>query len=201
MLKVVPVLFFLCVCGAWHWGSQKVDYSNLERLLAHGKWMEADKETSIIIGRVLRKEVDAKTFFGYSRLDILGIRKNKIINSIGLPCEDLQHIDLLWLKYSKGNFGFTAQSQISLPMEALFSQSNERQKTISRFEKDLGWRDSSGYIIPRNKAWYRRAEAFEQIKGFLPSDLWVRENAPEPPRHHLVDTLRHFRICTKLPVR
>jgi hypothetical protein len=70
-------------------------------------------------------------------------------------------------------------------MEALFSQNNERQKTISRFEKDLGWRDSSGYIIPRNKDWYRRAEAFEQIKGFLPSDLWVRENAPEPPRHHL----------------
>jgi hypothetical protein len=196
-LKSGLIALSFLTLGLWHWNSQQIDYSSLEFFLSKYQWEEADQQTSQIIGKILKSEVDAKTFFGYSRLDFLGIKKNQLLNSTGLPCKDLQQLDHLWSKHSEGKFGFTAQAQISFPMESLFSNSGKRRNAIKRFEQALGWRDNSGNLVPRSSVWYEQAESSQNRKGFLPSDRWVRENAPEAPRHNLVDTLKHFRSCTK----
>ncbi|MFB2835840.1 GUN4 domain-containing protein [Floridanema evergladense] len=74
-----------------------VDYSNLQQLLAAGKWQEADEETGRVMCKVAKREEE-----GWLRDDDI---KN-------FPCEDLSTIDRLWVKYSNGRFGFSVQKRI-----------------------------------------------------------------------------------------
>ncbi|MCC3433092.1 MAG: GUN4 domain-containing protein, partial [Microcoleus sp. PH2017_04_SCI_O_A] len=73
-----------------------VDYRQLDRLLASGKWKEADKETSRVMLKVAGRE---KLW-----LDKKSLEK--------FPCEDLRIIDQLWVQYSNGRFGFSVQKRI-----------------------------------------------------------------------------------------
>jgi hypothetical protein len=199
LISATIALLLSSVAGILHWRSLQVDYSKLNGFLSHHQWMEADRETSYLVGAILRREIDDKTFFGYSRLDffLLGVQKNRFLNSTGLPCKDMQRIDQIWSMYSEGAFGFTAQSQIAIPMETAFRDKGVgRDKAIKEFESRLGWREDNGHSSPRNLEWYKRAETSMKLKGFLPSKLWVGENAPEAPRHELIDTLSHFRSCS-----
>ena len=73
------------------------DFSALESLLSSGNWREADRET----GKVM--------------LDIMGRAQQGTIepgNMSSFPCEELQEIDSLWVKYSNGKFGFSVQEEI-----------------------------------------------------------------------------------------
>lgn len=74
-----------------------VDYTNLRDLMAQGKWKEADQETLAVMLKVARREQH-----GYLRVE--DIEK--------FPCTDLRTIDTLWVKYSKGRFGFSVQNRI-----------------------------------------------------------------------------------------
>lgn len=72
-------------------------YKKLEGLLQNQQWKEADQETYrlmiTIMGRTEEgwlREKDLKTF----------------------PCEDLQTLDRLWVKYSEGKWGFSVQKRI-----------------------------------------------------------------------------------------
>ncbi|MCF4968522.1 serine/threonine-protein kinase [Nostoc sp. CMAA1605] len=74
-----------------------VDYHKLRDLLAFKQWSLADQETWVVMCQALSKPTGSYFFMS-------DIAK--------LPCEDLQIIDQLWLKYSQGRFGFSIQKQI-----------------------------------------------------------------------------------------
>lgn len=77
------------------------DYTLLRDLLAVGKWKEADLETSAVMLRAAGREME-----GWC--DSESIQK--------FPCQDLRTVDQLWVKYSKGHFGFSVQTRIYFKM-------------------------------------------------------------------------------------
>jgi GUN4-like len=74
-----------------------VDYTKLKALLSNGKWQEANQETWNVMCQAARKNIGS----------VLTAEEIKQIS-----CDDLQTIDNLWSKYSKGCYGFSAQNQI-----------------------------------------------------------------------------------------
>ncbi len=74
-----------------------IDYTQLRELLARKKWKEADEKMWNVLCQAIGKAS------GY-------YLKNDDIRN--LPCEDLWTIDKLWVKYSEGRFGFSAQKYI-----------------------------------------------------------------------------------------
>ena len=74
-----------------------VDYTKLKALLSNGKWQEANQETWNVMCQAARKNIGS----------VLTAEEIKQIS-----CDDLQIIDDLWRKYSKGRYGFSAQNQI-----------------------------------------------------------------------------------------
>ena len=74
-----------------------IDYTQLRDLLARKKWKEADEKTWNVLCQAIGRSS------GY-------YLKNDDIRN--LPCEDLWTIDKLWVKYSDGRFGFSAQKYI-----------------------------------------------------------------------------------------
>ncbi|MEA5596800.1 serine/threonine-protein kinase [Rivularia sp. UHCC 0363] len=75
----------------------EIDYTQLRDLLKKGKWQEADTETWKIMCLSLSKPIGSYLFKG-------DIEK--------LPDDDLQIIDQLWTRYSRGRFGFSVQKEI-----------------------------------------------------------------------------------------
>jgi hypothetical protein len=74
-----------------------VDYQNLRDLLKAGNWREADQETARVMLKVAGREKE-------------GWLDDEHIENF--PCTDLRSIDGLWVKYSKGRFGFSVQKRI-----------------------------------------------------------------------------------------
>ncbi|MDB9519855.1 GUN4 domain-containing protein [Roseofilum reptotaenium CS-1145] len=78
-----------------------VDYTRLQRLLQQQRWKDADEESCRrILEAVKRKKEEwlrVKDLRNFSRTD-------------------LRSIDRLWVKYSKGQFGFSVQKQIWLDL-------------------------------------------------------------------------------------
>lgn len=74
-----------------------VDYRKLRDLLKAGKWKEADGETLAVMLKAAVREKEG------------WLDKSSIDN---FPCTDLRTIDQLWVKYSKGRFGFSVQKRI-----------------------------------------------------------------------------------------
>jgi predicted NACHT family NTPase len=77
--------------------TQDSKYQKLEELLKAQEWREADKETYRLMITTVGKEEGQ--WFDSEDLE-------------NFPCEDLKAIDRLWVKYSKGKFGFSVQKQI-----------------------------------------------------------------------------------------
>lgn len=105
-----------------------IDYTKLRDLLASGKWKEADEETT---KKML--EVETRTSIGYLT--------NSDINSF--PVEDLGTIDLLWVKYSNGRFGFSVQKNI---YESLGGTRKSDQKIWEEFGDRVGWRVNGRWL-------------------------------------------------------
>ncbi|WP_255502599.1 GUN4 domain-containing protein [Okeania sp. KiyG1] len=102
-----------------------VDYSKLCDILTHKKWREADIETAKLMLKIANREN----------------RKKLNVNSINnLPCTDLRTINQLWVKYSNGKFGFSAQKEIweNLPAQTFFL-------TYEKFGDRLGWHSIIGW--------------------------------------------------------
>lgn len=123
--------------------SCQANYTKLEQLLTSKKWAEADQETTELIGKVLRKAVDRKKFFGYSVLDTFQLNqyRSRLLYLQGIPCEDLKIIDQLWSKNSNGNFGLKAQAQIALSISKIVEVKGNPRRVLdlSNLEKRLGW--------------------------------------------------------------
>jgi serine/threonine protein kinase len=109
-----------------------VDYRQLDRLLASGKWQEADGETAI---KML--EVAGRTKDGWLRGEDID----------RFPCEDLRTIDQLWVKYSNGRFGFSVQKRI---YESLGGSREYDRKIWAAFGDRVGWRVNSSQWLHYN---------------------------------------------------
>jgi hypothetical protein len=105
--------------------SLEIDYKKLRDLLLKKQWRDADQETASLMFRVVGRERKSFT----DKLDFTDLRE--------FPCEDLSIIDGLWLKYSKGKFGFSVQSRIQKESEKKRSSVLE---VAASFEGRVGWK-------------------------------------------------------------
>ncbi|MBW4618160.1 MAG: GUN4 domain-containing protein [Cyanosarcina radialis HA8281-LM2] len=108
------------------------DYRPLEDLLSAQKWREADEETRRVMLKVANREKE-----GW--LDATAIDR--------FPCRDLLTIDRLWVKYSKGRFGFSIQKQV---WEGVGGQANSDWETYCRFGDRVGWRVNGNWVNNNN---------------------------------------------------
>jgi GUN4-like len=129
-----------------------VDYTKLRDLLASAKWKEADEETT---NKIL--EVAGRTKEGYLM--------NSDINTF--PVKDLGTIDLLWVKYSNGHFGFSVQKDI---YESLGGTSQLDDTIWAAFGDRVEWRVNGRWL----SASQIKLASNPQI-GYLPSllTMWL----------------------------
>ncbi|MFN6472661.1 MAG: GUN4 domain-containing protein [Nostoc sp. SerVER01] len=92
-----------------------VDYTRLRDLLKAGNWKEADRETLAVMLKASGRE--SYGWLHYESID-------------NFPCTDLHTIDQLWVKYSKGHFGFSVQKRI---WESV-------REDYEKFGDRVGWR-------------------------------------------------------------
>jgi GUN4-like len=76
---------------------QSSRYQALENFLETEQWLEADQETYRLMIITVNKEEGQ----WFDRVDLENF-----------PCEDLQALDKIWLLYSHGKWGFSAQKRI-----------------------------------------------------------------------------------------
>lgn len=107
-----------------------VDCMQLEKYLKAGMWKMADLETRKLIYLAC----------GVSPTDQ---KSTPSINQI--PCPDLQKMDGLWVKYSRGRFGFSVQRSLWLPLEKKFYNKTD---AWSAFGDRVGWRINN--LLKRN---------------------------------------------------
>ncbi len=116
-----------------------IDYRPLAQLLHKRKWQEADQKTQNLMLKASGQEdsawIDRKTMAKF-------------------PSKDLQTIDKLWVKYSRGKFGFSVQKRIYLSLggkriydkkawEALGKKLEWCVDGVWLFTEDLNYTDQS----------------------------------------------------------
>ncbi|MEI3651304.1 MAG: GUN4 domain-containing protein [Dolichospermum lemmermannii FEM_B0920] len=132
----------------------RINYTKLRDLLAAQNWKEADKETyEVMIQAVGKTSGDWFT-------------SNELLN---FPCQDLRTIDQLWVKYSKGGFGFSVQKEIYLSVGGKLRRYED--EAFSIFCRTVGWEwDSINY--DSGKRGYFPTVGSKLRVGFA-SDAWV----------------------------
>jgi hypothetical protein len=106
-----------------------VDYSNLQKLLAEGKWDGANYETGKVMCQAAGRDKE--------RWLITENRWLRVEDIDNFPCEDLRTINQLWLHYSKGKFGFSVQKEI---YESLGGTRKYDEEVWQKFSDCVGWR-------------------------------------------------------------
>ncbi|GAB4352018.1 MAG: hypothetical protein Fur0042_20380 [Cyanophyceae cyanobacterium] len=100
-------------------------YQKLEELLAAKNWHGADQETLAVMLAATNRE-------GEGCLDTDSIKK--------FPCEDLRTIDELWVRYSKGKFGFSVQKKIYIDCGSKLDGEYPSDEIWEVFGDRVGWR-------------------------------------------------------------
>lgn len=131
-----------------------VDYRKLDRVLASGKWKEADQETS----RVMFKAAGRKLW-----LDTKSLKK--------FPCEDLEIIDKLWVQYSNGLFGFSVQKRI---YESLGGSREYDRKIWEAFGDRVGWRVKKSWLFYGDFKFNIKSPSGNLPAVKIYSSFWVR---------------------------
>ncbi|MFO7091486.1 GUN4 domain-containing protein [Limnospira platensis] len=132
------------------------DYSQLNRLLKSGQWKAADEKTAKMMCRVA-----GKTHDGYLNYDDI---KN-------FPGEDWRIIDGLWVKHSRGRFGFSVQKQIYINCGGLPDGSYPKGDDIlERYGDQVGWRVGRSWILKSDCTFAAIAPC-----GYLPFWPWLYE--------------------------
>lgn len=123
-----------------------IDYQPLKKLLMEGKWQEADHKTNLLMLQAIGED------------DFGSIDKNAMKN---FPCEDLHTIDQIWVKYSRGQFGFSIQKIIyqSLGGKRVFDK-----KIWEALGDKIGWRVNKSWLFQDDLNYSLTAP-----KGHLPS--------------------------------
>jgi len=105
------------------------DYTQLENQLRSRQWREADGETA----RLMREVGDLDNSGGVLSPEI-----------DRFSCADLQQLDLLWVEYSDGRFGFSVQKDIYRSLGGTREYSAEIWEA---FEARVGWREGGEWLL------------------------------------------------------
>lgn len=153
---------------------QSIDYQKLRDLLAANQWEEADQETKRVILKVANIKQQAK------------FESEHFHN---LSCEYLRGIDKLWLKYSKGHFGFTVQKRI---FENVGGKPGvDDYKAYCRFGEEVGWLVKNHWLSERNLKFSLKAPAGHlPIAPFLPLIRGIRSK-----KLYFCDFLSRLETC------
>jgi serine/threonine protein kinase len=145
-----------------------LDYQPLQNLLQRQQWKEADLETWGLL------------------CDVLGKRRRSYLYPQELtqfPCADLLTIDRLWVKYSKGHFGLSIQSQIYENVE----------RDYGKFCDQIGWLTYNPHNPSEGLQFKLSAPS-----GHLPSRIWT---AGSKWWQHAEVIADKFKECDELPSR
>lgn len=183
---VTPIILLLF---RWHLFPIEIGYSNLEKLLYNQQWKEADRETSIIYQQIVSNHLREKGLYGLIKLDFLG-QEEAVLFMGDLPFQKLKTLDELWLKYSKGQFGFSVQASIfnSIPSNNRKFINIDRADRYKVFKNKVGWIDK--YWLDSESDYYMTNS--EKFKGSLPSPLWM-SLSPKPI--DIAEPLEKFNSC------
>ncbi|MGB3511717.1 MAG: GUN4 domain-containing protein [Microcoleaceae cyanobacterium] len=144
-------------------------YTKLEKLLAAGKWQEADEETYNFILKVTRR-------------DRAGGINTRVIKE-KISCEEIRSIDQLWQKYSEEKFGLSIQKSIYLKTGNKLTAYEPQNYQL--FGDRVGWRE--------NRKWkkYQQLNFSEAApKGHLPLALRESETTLNIPEFIITERLR-----------
>jgi hypothetical protein len=114
---------------------QALRYTKLEEYLTNHQWKEADKETYRLMITTVGKEEGQ----WFEREDLLNF-----------PCEELLAIDTLWVKYSKGRFGFSVQKKIYVECGAKLDGEYPGDEIWEEFGDRVGWRKDGKWLFYDN---------------------------------------------------
>lgn len=126
-----------------------VDYTRLQRLLQQQKWKDADEETYRRMLEAAKREKEE----WFRDADL----KN-------FPRTDLRTIDQLWVKYSKGRFGFSVQKQIWLDLGGKLGEYD--YDTFKKLGDRVGWRKNGSWL---NYSDYTFTFTTNALHGHLPA--------------------------------
>jgi hypothetical protein len=211
---LIFLVSFSCL-SLYHWQSKIVDFAKLEKLLNNQEWMEADRETTNLIGVILRKKIEERksSFFGASRLDwpFRALKSGYMIDT-GICCKYLQNIDRLWSIYSNGKFGFTMQMKIALSTGKIILLPGESKEKMTKHElidrlswdygvikSKLGWETKKHATFSdafADSGWYDIARNPNTVPGFLPSLRWILEEASGNFPYKIEDSIIDFAHCS-----
>ncbi|MBD2509056.1 GUN4 domain-containing protein [Nostoc muscorum FACHB-395] len=121
-----------------------VNYQNLQNLLKAGQWKAANQETTRVMLKVAKREQQG--WLDYESIE-------------NFPCTDLRTIDQLWVKYSKGHFGFSVQKRIWLECGGKVDYETE-----CLLGDRLGWRNNEGWLEE-----YEYNYSLDSTQGNLPT--------------------------------
>ncbi|MBD2089640.1 GUN4 domain-containing protein [Microcoleus sp. FACHB-1515] len=140
---------------------QNEKFTKLEQLLATKEWQTANQETFAILS------------------SICGLTSDRTIKIGNLSCYDLHLLDSLWLKYSRGRFGFSVQQRIWRQMcqDAIEIQNTQDSRWI-QFCDRIGWN------APTNK--------LSAPTGYFP--IWVEASHTQLTAHPAVFTRLYSRL-------
>ena len=126
---------------------QNLLYQPLETYLKNKQWREADEETFKVMLKVAERDMQ-----GWLDPDSI---KN-------FPCEDLRIIDRLWVKYSKGKWGFSVQKEI---YESLGGIKDYNERVWYNFCDRIGWRKGRKYLLYSDLTFNLESAPMGQLPG------------------------------------
>lgn len=123
-------------------------YQQLETYLKTQQWQEADQETYRLMITAIGKE-DGQWF------DLADLKN--------FPCEDLQTLDQLWVKYSNGKWGFSVQKRIWEECGSPIDYSDKNEQSWEKFGNRVGWR--------KGKRWVTSNDFTYNLQKSMPGEL------------------------------
>ena len=160
-------------------------YGKLEEYLKNEQWKEADLETMEVLIEIA-DSIESPNQLMKDR-DVITWLELKDIDKI--PDEALKTIDKLWVKYSKGHFGFSVQAKIWTERECRGKQ-GEFNFIIyqNKFAKSIGWYDG--------RKWINRYDNFDfsvdAKRGHLPSLSFPNQKIREITWSRWKETFQRF---------
>ncbi len=145
---------------AWMTELQSLRYMKLEQLLKDGEWKDADRETYKLMIQICEQDPLHRLFRGF------GVK-----NLQEFPCWDLRRMDVLWVRYSEGHFGFSVQRKIWEECGSPGSSySGEDKDKWDSFWEQVGWTSPSSPALPNDST--LKFSPSLTLKGELPLREW-----------------------------
>jgi len=120
------------------------NYQKLDALLQAKKWKEADLETAKMIYALSQEELPESSAYRTYLSHQFSTEHIAV-----LPSKELNRINNLWLKYSKGRFGFSVQKRLWKKLLKQFDGDNDifiDDEIQEKFGDTVGWRKEEDWL-------------------------------------------------------